>query len=275
MGLLKQIEISNFECFRGNTFINLEDATFFIGENNSGKSSIFRAIRLFFDEIEFKSEHLNKTELKRKKSWSKTSTIAIIFNLSYLKNKALKKRLIQFNGNNELLKITGKFIYNLDYPSEEFEILGITYQLYDNLDIDIQKLIESVKINYIHPQEGTELLKKAQEKLQKRLLDNWGRSTVISKELNKLEDEWKKYRSDANNYLSSMLTENIKRTWGKGKVSINLPESVKEVIKIADITFQADEILPEIQLTAQGTGIQQSLLYYAIVSNINNRIFLA
>lgn len=262
MGLLKRIEIHNFECFRENTLIDLEDATFLIGENNSGKSSILRALCLFFNELEFKLYHLNKTELKRKQAWSRTTTISIIFDLSCLKLNAFKNRLIKFNKKQNLLKITAKFTYKADYPEEEFEILGKS-NIYENLEPDIQKLIESVKINYIHPQEGTELLEKAQKKLQKRLLDNWGRSTVISKELNELENKWRKYRSDANKYLSSMLTENIKRTLGKGIVNVNLPESIKDVIKISEITFQADETLPEIQLTSQGTGIQQSLLYYA------------
>lgn len=263
MGLLNSIEIKNFECFREETSFNFSDATFFIGENNSGKSSIFRAICLFFDKLEFNINHLNKTAYKSKRRDSKICEIAIKFDLSFLRINAFKQRLIKYNNKQNLLSITARFIYKTPSYEKEFIVAGEKFT-YEKLNEDIQKLItDSVRINYIHPQQGAELLAKAQEKLQKRLLDNWGRSSTFSRELNQLDIGWGKYKNHANTYLSDLLTDKVKSFWGKGKVKINLPESIRDVIKIGNVSFQADEDLPEIQLTSHGTGVQQSLLYYA------------
>jgi len=260
--LLKKIKLDNFECFKESTEFELASATLFIGENNAGKSSIFRALCLFFDELEFEVGFLNKTRHLAKKKGSNISEITITFDLSALKMKAFKKRLLKFNKKIEILPITIRYIYRESYTDEIFLING-KKQIFEELDPDIKTLIESVKINYLHPQQGNELLEKAQEKLRNRLLDNWGRNKKLSQELNNLEKEWDHYRGMANGYLSEILSEKVKKFWGKGKVNINLPKSVKDLIKVGDISFQSDDTLPDIPLTSHGTGVQQSLLYYA------------
>jgi len=262
MGILAKLEIQNFECFRERTEINLDDATFFIGENNSGKSSIFRAISIFFGEIKFEGKYLNKTLHKGKRPGYNVSEIIIYFNLNSIKTQALKERLIRFNLKNPILKIVKRFTHRDSGDLTEFSINSQSYAI-ESLPPDFIQLMNSIKINYIHPQEGGELLKKAQIKLRNRLLDNWGRSTLMSREMKSLEEGWTEYRNHASEYLSSLLTQNVKKFWGKGEVKITLPKSVKEIIHIGDITFQMDETFPEIPLTSQGTGVQQSILYYA------------
>jgi AAA15 family ATPase/GTPase len=262
MGIIYQVGIKNFECFRDEVRINLRDATFLIGENNSGKSSIFRAISLFFEELRFEERCLNKTLYKGKRVGYNISEITLVFDLNSIKTTALKDRLLRFNNKNDRLEIKKRFTHRDSGDIIEFIINGLSYNL-DLLPLDFKQLISSIKLNYIHPQEGGELLKRAQIKLRNRLLDNWGRSTVMSREMKSLEEGWEEYRKQASEYLSGLLTENVKNFWGKGEVKINLPKSVKEIIDIGDITFQMDESFPEISLTSQGTGVQQSLLYYA------------
>jgi len=262
MSLLKKVEITNFECFREPTSFDLDSATFFIGENNLGKSSVFRAICIFFGELAFGTQYLNETEHRRKKAGSNTCKITIVFDLTALHLKALRERLLKLNQGNNLLRVTRQITAYKNHDEEKFLILGRKLA-YEDMHEDIRTLIESVTVNYIHPHQGTELLNKAQNKLQKRLLDNWGRATSVSKELNKLEKEWQKYRQQSNLYLSSLLTTEIQSFWGKGKVSIELPSSIRDIIKVGDVRFQAADDLPAISLTSQGTGVQQSLLYYA------------
>lgn len=263
MSLLKRVEITNFECFRETTGFDLGSATFFIGENNSGKSSVFRALCIFFDELDFSVQHLNETEHRRKKKESNACKIAIIFDLSALHLKALKERLLKLNRGDNLLRVTQQITAYKNYNDEKYQSPGRKFSSYEDLPEDVRTLIQSVTINYIHPQQGAELLTKAQSKLQKRLLDNWGRATSVSKELNKLEKEWQKYRLQSDRYLSNLLTEEIQRFWGKGKVTIELPGSIRDIIKVGEVRFQAADDLPAISLTSQGTGVQQSLLYYA------------
>ena len=47
---LKKIKLNNFRCYKGETEICLDDLTVFIGKNDSGKSSIFDTLEIFFNE---------------------------------------------------------------------------------------------------------------------------------------------------------------------------------------------------------------------------------
>jgi predicted ATPase len=265
VALIRKIEIRNFECFREKHSFDFDDATFFIGINNSGKSSIFRAICTFFGNLDFNSEHLNRTEFRSKKKNSNQCEISITFDLQLIKNKALKQRLLNKNNKHPYLDILVQIVSRGESPEKTYLVFG---QKIPEVDLsltepDIVQLLHSIHINYIHPQQGTELLEKAQEKLRRRLLDNWGRSSSVSNEYKKIESDWATYRLKANEYLSDLLTDRVKRFWGEGKVTIELPKSLTEVIKISGISFQTDPSSPEIPLTSQGTGVQQSLLYYA------------
>jgi len=47
---VKKIKLKNFRCYKDETEICLDDLTVFIGKNDSGKSSIFDALEIFFNE---------------------------------------------------------------------------------------------------------------------------------------------------------------------------------------------------------------------------------
>jgi len=47
---LKRVRIRNFRCFQDEVAIDLDDITAFVGANDAGKSTIFEALALFFDE---------------------------------------------------------------------------------------------------------------------------------------------------------------------------------------------------------------------------------
>lgn len=47
---LIQMKLTNFRCYRDETVIDLDNLVVFVGKNDSGKSSLFDALDLFFDE---------------------------------------------------------------------------------------------------------------------------------------------------------------------------------------------------------------------------------
>ena len=47
---LIQLKATNFRCYKDETVIDLDDLVVFVGKNDSGKSSLFDALNLFFDE---------------------------------------------------------------------------------------------------------------------------------------------------------------------------------------------------------------------------------
>lgn len=62
---LAAVKLQGFRCYENETQINIDsDLTAFIGKNDVGKSTIFDALQIFFDEKGIDQEDLNKAALK-------------------------------------------------------------------------------------------------------------------------------------------------------------------------------------------------------------------
>lgn len=262
MGLLKEIQLKNFMCFREETALSFSKATYLIGSNNSGKTAILLAFRCFFDEELFKDEaFLNRTEFVGKGSAHNKSVISITFDLEAIQTKTLKQRLIKKYGN--LLTVTKCFTYKrvANKITVDYEIGGNKCST-DNIPDDIKKVLSAIHLTYLHPQEGKELLGRAQAKLKDRLLLNWGRKGEMTQSLQKFKISWDSLRKNANIYLSKALTRSLQDIWIGSVIKINLPKDIDDIIGISDISFQGSKNIPEIELTLQGTGAQSLVLYF-------------
>ncbi|MFH0755907.1 MAG: AAA family ATPase [Bacteroidota bacterium] len=260
MALLKRISIANFKCYRKEISFDLNKSSFFIGANNSGKSAILKAIHCFFDDRQFNSEFINKTELRAKASGYNKSTIRIEFNLEELSTKSLKEKLIRAYP--ELQTITKTFTFREKSKTIQIEYLinEKTYD-FDDLDESMVDFLSRINVSYIHPQESAELLIKAQEKLKLRLLSNWGRNASLAEIIKQLQTQWAELRNRANPYLSNGLTQSLQEIWPGCKTTVDLPLNIEDVIAISEISFAADNELPAVNLTSQGTGAQSAILY--------------
>lgn len=262
MPLISSIEIENFRCFRKRTQIKLGQATYLIGVNNSGKTSMLMAFRCFFDPTAYKSNHLNQTEYAARRTGYNKTAITIEFDLTSMdKGATRKKRLVSEYG--EVIKVTRTFTYReaSDSILIEYIVAGKKIRHTDDLDKDLQHLLASVSVSYIHPQEGAELLAKAQDKFKERLFNNWGRHNSVTTQLQQVQDSWKDLRKTANTYLSSALTNSLKKMWPGSSAIVNLPENIEDIVQVSEISFKSSPSLPEINLTEQGTGAQSTVLY--------------
>ena len=251
--------VKNFRGFRDKTVFDLENSSYFVGPNNSGKTTVLNAIRFFFDkDFYIDEDFINKTAFLSKREKSNQAEITIEFNLDNLTVKSFKNDLIKKYGS--LLSVS-----KIISISTDTKVVSKTYKISDSyedkLPEDIMRLIDSVKITYLHPQEGKELLHNAQEKLKQRLLANWGRNSNISTSIKELQKAWDDLRQKTNKYLSGALTENLQNMWLGSSVTINLPRNIKEIIGVSNISFLGYEGAPEIDLTLQGTGAQATILY--------------
>ncbi|HTA26432.1 MAG TPA: AAA family ATPase [Bacteroidia bacterium] len=98
MALLKTISIQNFKCYRKQQVFNLSQSNFFIGTNNAGKSAVLKAIHCFFDDNQYFSEFINKTELRSKGSGANKTVISITFDFNAITTKLLRGRLVTYYG---------------------------------------------------------------------------------------------------------------------------------------------------------------------------------
>lgn len=260
MPIISKVSAKNFRCYRRNTGIELDQSTYLVGINNSGKTAMLSAIHCFFDSSAYKQEYLNKTDFIAKQEGFNRSEITISFDLTQVTGPARKTRMITKYGNT--VDITKKFIFRETSKTivEEYYINGISFS-FDQLEKDIQVLLKSVSISYIHPQEGQQLLNKAQQKFKERLFNNWGRHHSVSERLNELQEQWDELRKTANSYLSSALTTSLRNIWPQSNTKVNLPERIRDIVAVSDISFRSSLALPEVTLTSQGTGAQSTILY--------------
>jgi AAA15 family ATPase/GTPase len=260
MALIEKISLANFKCYRSLIECNLNDSTFFIGPNNSGKSAVLKALHCFFDDNQFSSEFINKTELRSKAAGYNRSTIILTFNIEEVTAKTLRERLIHSFG--KILDITKTFTYREKSQTIQIEFkINDILSSRDDLSDDINDFLGRFKVSYIHPQESTELLRKAQEKLKQRLLSNWGRHPNLSETLQHLQIAWSELKERANPYLSNGLTQNLQDIWPGCRTTVNLPEKIEEIIAISEISFASEQNQPNINLTSQGTGAQSTILF--------------
>lgn len=261
MPFLKTLTVRNFKCFRKETSIDLEQATLLVGPNNSGKTALLAAIRCFFDTALFSRNDLNKTEFSAKQEGFNRADITIEFDLTIVTGKTRKERLAAKFGTQ--LTVRKSFTYREATGTVvvEYSIGKETYAFIEEMEKEAQEVLNAVSVSYIHPQEGDELLRKAQEKFKQRLFNNWGRHASVSEQLKELQEKWNELRKTANSYLSSTLTERLKTIWPHSTTKVDLPERIEEIVAVSDISFRSSSALPEITLTAQGTGAQSIVLY--------------
>jgi predicted ATP-dependent endonuclease of OLD family len=261
MPFLKKVTVRNFKCFRRETPVDLEQATLLVGPNNSGKTALLAAIRCFFDSSLFSGDDLNKTEFAAKQEGFNRADITIEFDLTIATGKTRKERLAAKFG--VQLTVRKSFTYREATGTVvvEYGIGEDTYAFIEEMGREAQEVLNAVSISYIHPQEGNELLRKAQEKFKQRLFNNWGRHASVSEQLKELQEKWDELRKTANSYLSSTLTERLKLIWPHSTTKVDLPERIEEIVAVSDISFRSSSALPEITLTAQGTGAQSIVLY--------------
>ena len=260
MPFIKQVKVRNFRCFRRWTTIQLDQATYLVGINNSGKTAFLSAIQCFFDDSAYQPEFLNRTEFVAKQEGYNRSDITITFDLTQVTGPTRKKRICDQYGDKLQIQRSFTFREVSEVVISEYILNEKSYTL-DSIDKDIQNIIHAVSVSYIHPQEGEELLHRAQEKFKARLFHNWGRHASVADRLKELQGHWNELRRTANSYLSSSLTNNLKNVWPQSSTKVDLPERIEDIVAISDISFRSSPSLPEVTLTAQGTGAQSMILY--------------
>lgn len=261
MNFIEKISLKNFKSFRSKTSFDLGQLTYVIGVNNAGKTNVLHGIKAFFDDTYFQdASFLNRSEFIAKKTAYNKAEITVDFDLEKLVTKVRKVRLVKRYS--KTLSLNKIVTYTPDSGLIFIE-WRVNNQKIDKLPDDIIWLLKSVKVTYIHPQEGKQLLINVQKRLRQRLLSNWGRGAALTHTINELENGWRGMRESATKYLSQALSESLQSFWPESSIVIDLPKNFREVVEVSDISFSGFKSAPEITLTAQGTGAQSTVLYLA------------
>lgn len=173
MPILERVEIRNFRCFRRLAPVLLGQAPYLVGANNSGKTAFLSALQCFFDTAAYSSEYLNRTELSSRQPGYNRSDITVTFDLHEITGRVRRKRLQDAYGSSLTVRKSFTFREASKTVAVEYRI-GSSLFTFDDLPDDIQLLLSKVAVSYIHPQEGDDLLARAQAKFKERLFNNWG-----------------------------------------------------------------------------------------------------
>ncbi len=240
----------------------LTQGTYLAGPNNSGKTAILEALRCFFDGGAFDASYINRTELTAKQEGYNRSDITVVLDLGVVTGKDRQRKMKEQHGDQLLFRKAISWREATNTINIEYSLAGdVETYSWETLPRDVRDVLSAISVSYIHPQEGFELLKKAQDKFKQRLFHNWGRHASVAEQVKAIESEWDALRSTANSYLSSALSARLREIWPAAEVIVELPEHIRDIVAVSDITFRSSPNLPRISLTSHGTGSQSAILY--------------
>lgn len=265
MALLKLVSVENFGGFQYKIEIPLGQSTYLIWTNNSWKTTALKALRVFFDDLPVAVELFNVSRLKGKKAGANIMNIWILLDIDLIQVVAARQRLKKiFTEWFVRIEKTFKYVESSnEVVLEKTTVNGAALDKEQEWHADLIKILYWIAITYIHPQEGEELLIRAQHKLKERLLSRWWQHKKMSSELKRLQTDWANVTDKASKSLASSLNSSIAEIWNWAEVKIDFPDSVDDLIAISGISFRETEDGPWIDLASQWTGAQSVTLYHA------------
>lgn len=124
---LKSVQLINFQCFRDSGSIPIHNLTVFIGENDSGKTAVLRALDYFFNDKILPEIMFHEVNGNRQKSCEITLTFSING---------------EYEGISNLMKLDGEFVIKKTFTIENDGISTKTL---------INKLIfEDIRLNDVY-----------------------------------------------------------------------------------------------------------------------------
>lgn len=87
---MKSISLKNFQCFKDSQEIPIHNLTIFVGENDSGKSAILKALDIFFGNIPPTTEIFHKIG----NSFQKECEIQVTFSISTKNEDEFPKQFV-------------------------------------------------------------------------------------------------------------------------------------------------------------------------------------
>ncbi len=274
---IQKIKIHNFRSIR-DIEINLSNYSLLVGENNSGKSNIFSALRIFYEEggLKFnKSIDFPKFQTEDKESWIEISFVTTNDEQETLKkeyrpsNKILSVRkylkseitpdLIKRNQSNIYGYENGRLSTNLFYGAKNISQAKLGKVIYIP---EISKIDESLKLS------GPSPFRNILDFVIKKVVKN-------SKAFTKLEDAFKNFNEDFkgestdDGFSIKNLLADINKHIEEWNISFGLRiNSVKteDIIKNLLFHYLEDGHLKgkEFEIGAFGQGFQRHLIFTLI-----------
>lgn len=254
--------------------INLADFTMLVGENNSGKSTVFNALRFFYEDLKYNAAHdFPKFKTKDKESWIEVQYSLTDEEIGTLKDeyknsdKILKVRKYFKSETKDLVKADQSNLYGYEGGSLS------TNLFYGAKNISQAKL---GSIIYIPEITKTDDSLKTSGPSPFREMMNFIMKTVIknSSSYQKLEDSFeefnKTYKAEKNSSDQSVekivsdINSNLKNWQISFGINVNKIEP-EEIVKNLLSHYIIDENIKEkVDVNNLGQGLQRNLIYILI-----------
>ena len=162
MGILQELRIRNFRCFRAETRLPLTQSSYLVGANNAGKTAVLEALRCFFDDTAFTSVQINRTEFAAKQEGFNRADLSVVVDLTVVTGKSRQKKMRSSYG--DTLTVCKSFTWRpaTDTIGIEYRVNNKAYS-WEDLPKDVREVLQAISVSYIHPQEGEDAHESAEQ----------------------------------------------------------------------------------------------------------------
>ena len=239
---MKSIQLKNFQCFRDSNEIPLHKITIFIGENDSGKSAILRAMEIFFGNKEPPEEYFHKVGDDIQNLCEIQMTFSSIHETdpSFPKQFVVNDEVIikKFFSLNESHQVTSE-IHVIAYEFSQEELNNIS-----SLNANILKEIFSmIKLEYSNAPEAREKLLKFTQDYFESLEKEVGWIPITWNDISSFLPVYEYYNGSSYGNPVQLITNTLKSVYRSHFYDIdeNGTESLKPEFK-----RKMDEIISEL-----------------------------
>jgi len=271
---IKKITIHNFRSILHQE-LNLNDYSLLIGENNAGKSNIFRAIRVFYEDEKFNaSTDFPKIGTTDKESWIEIEYITNQTEQEGLKDEYKSKdnilrvrKILHSTADKDLVKSTQSNIYayengqlskNLFYGAKNISQSKLGSVIFIP---ELSKVDETLKLS------GPSPLRSMINFVVKKAVENSDSYAELNEAFSAFNEKFRKESSDG--FSIHTLTENINAEMSDWNVRVGIDiNSLKseELVKSLVSHYVEDGNLDNqrVNIDSFGQGLQRHLVYSLI-----------
>lgn len=158
---LSRLRIQNFRSYKNSGWIEIDDKTILVGENNAGKSNLLRALNLLFDTSSKSRHNIEDSHQNNDENSRESIIIEAVFDVTEEENEALGEYVTD-----DEFRLRAKFPFGEDGSAQSKRLI-VQQEVPKNEDLDPNRLEDTDADKVV------EIYQEHRETLKEYQVDNW------------------------------------------------------------------------------------------------------